>query len=156
MRDETQLPMKRILVALDWSPRAAGVLAMASSLARTEGAELYLFHAVGLPAGVPTDAFRSSPGELVEQWRAEAVRDLEQRGASLDPNLVIHVLVRVGSPWSAICEAARAHAVDLVVVGSHGYDAVDHLIGTTAAKVVNHARCSVLVVREAAPSKASD
>ena len=33
------------------------------------------------------------------------------------------------------------------VIGSHGYDTMDKLIGTTAAKVVNHAEVSVLVVR---------
>jgi universal stress protein F len=146
--------MKRILVALDRSPRTAGVLARAASIARATGAELYLFHAVGLPRELPVDAFRSSPNELVEEWRLDAIRDLEGRAASIDPGVVTHVLVRIGSPWSAICGAAREHDVDLVVLGSHGYDAFDHLIGTTAAKVVNHADRSVLVVREA-PSRAA-
>ncbi len=118
------------------------------------GAELFLMHAVGMPAGLPPDAFRSSPTELVEQWQREAVLDLERRAAALDPGLVVHVLVRIGNPWSAICAAAREHDVDLVVVGSHGYQGIDHLIGTTAAKVVNHADCSVLVVREPRLDKA--
>ena len=69
--------------------------------------------------------------------------------------IVVHVLVRIGNPWSAICAAAREHDVDLVVVGSHGYEGVDHLIGTTAAKVVNHCDRSVLVVRESRSSVAS-
>ena len=59
----------------------------------------------------------------------------------------MHVLVRTGSPWSAICAAAREHDADLIVLGAHGYDAVDHILGTTAAKVVNHADRSVLVVK---------
>jgi nucleotide-binding universal stress UspA family protein len=146
--------MKRILVAVDQSPRASGVLERASFTARSMGAELFLMHAVGMPAGLPPDAFRSSPTELVEQWQREAVLDLERRAAALDPGLVVHVLVRIGNPWSAICAAAREHDVDLVVVGSHGYQGIDHLIGTTAAKVVNHADCSVLVVREPRLDKA--
>jgi universal stress protein F len=36
-----------------------------------------------------------------------------------------------------------------VVIGSHGYGGLDRVLGTTAAKIVNHASCSVLVVREA-------
>jgi nucleotide-binding universal stress UspA family protein len=143
--------MKRILVALDQSPRTAAVLEHASNIARAWGAELVLFHAVGIPAGIPAEAFRSTPGELVERWRTEAVRDLGVRAARLDPSLKARSLVRVGSPWSAICEAAREQDVDLVVVGSHGYDAIDHVIGTTAAKVVNHCDRSVLVVRERKP-----
>lgn len=139
--------MERILVALDQSPRAPDVLARASAIARAAGAELYLFHAVGLPMGIPAAAFRASPNNLVEQWRSEAVRDLERQAASVDPTVVVHVLVRVGQPWASICAAAKEHDVDLVVVGSHGYDAIDRVLGTTAAKVVNHLDRSVLVVR---------
>ncbi|HVU00723.1 MAG TPA: universal stress protein [Polyangiaceae bacterium] len=35
-------------------------------------------------------------------------------------------------------------------MGSHGYGTLDRVLGTTAAKVVNHAARSVLVVRDAA------
>jgi nucleotide-binding universal stress UspA family protein len=146
--------MKRILVALDQSPRAPEVLARASAIARATGAELYLFHAVGIPAEIPRDAFRSSPNELVETWRAEAVRDLERRAAAVEPSVVVHVLVHVGQPWVSICAAARENDVDLIVVGSHGHSALDHVLGTTAGKVVNHADRSVLVVRAAAASTA--
>lgn len=139
--------MKRILVALDQSPRALDVLARASAIARATGAELYLFHAVGLPSGVPADAFRSSPNELVESWRQEAVRDLERQAAAADPLVVSHVLVHVGQPWASICAAARENDVDLIVVGSHGHQILDRVLGTTASKVVNHADRSVLVVR---------
>ncbi len=140
--------MKRILVALDQSPRAAAVLAHACVIARFTAAELVLLHCVALPTGLPADAFRSSPGELLEQWRGDALRDLQASMKRLDPSLKASTLVRVGSPWSAICEAAKERDVDLVVIGSHGYDAMDHLLGTTAAKVVNHCDRSVLVVRE--------
>jgi nucleotide-binding universal stress UspA family protein len=51
-----------------------------------------------------------------------------------------------------VCGAAKALDADLIVVGSHGYGTVDRLLGTTAAKIVNHAECSVLVVRPSKPS----
>lgn len=145
--------MKKILAALDASPRATLVLQRAASLAATANAELYLFRAVGLPPELPHDSFRVTPDEVVETLRATAFRQLEALTAELDPKLVVHVVVRIGSPWSAICESAKAHDVDLIVVGSHGYDALDHVLGTTAAKVVNHARCSVFVVRPERPGK---
>lgn len=53
----------------------------------------------------------------------------------------------IGSPWEAICQTAGSLGADLVVVGSHGYGGVDRVLGTTAAKVVNHCACSVLVVK---------
>ncbi|HEY2511395.1 MAG TPA: universal stress protein [Polyangiaceae bacterium] len=145
--------MKKILAALDASPRASLVLKRAAALAASSNAELYLFRAVGLPPELPHDSFRFAPDEVVETLRATAFRQLEALTAELDPKLVVHVVVRIGSPWSAICESAKAHDVDLIVVGSHGYDALDHVLGTTAAKVVNHARCSVFVVRPEGPAK---
>jgi nucleotide-binding universal stress UspA family protein len=44
---------------------------------------------------------------------------------------------------------ARAIGADLIVIGSHGYGGLDRVLGTTAARVVNHADRSVLVVRNA-------
>jgi len=35
------------------------------------------------------------------------------------------------------------------VIGSHGYGGLDRLLGTTAARVVNHADRNVLIVRNA-------
>jgi len=45
----------------------------------------------------------------------------------------------------AVAEEAVA---DLIVVGSHRPAMKDYLLGTNAARVVRHARCSVLVARE--------
>ena len=55
--------------------------------------------------------------------------------------------MHVGVPWDTICTVAKEDNVDLIVIGSHGYDILDRIVGTTAAKVVNHADRSVLVVR---------
>jgi nucleotide-binding universal stress UspA family protein len=139
--------MRKILVALDRSLRSELVLQRAAAVAQATRAELYLVRAVSLPTDVPDEAYSLSPTELVERWKKDAARDLEARAATLPTDLVVHVLTRTGSPWSAICEAAREHEVDLIVIGSHGYDTLDHVLGTTAAKVVNHADRSVLVVK---------
>ena len=55
--------------------------------------------------------------------------------------------VVVATPWEALCMCAQAHDADLIVIGSHGYGGLDRVLGTTAARVVNHALCSVFVVR---------
>jgi nucleotide-binding universal stress UspA family protein len=146
--------MKRILVALDRSPRATYVLQSAAAMATASNAELFLLRAVGLPPELPQDAYRTSPTDMVEIWRQAAAADLERMEGTIEPTLVTHVLVHVGTPWSAICDSARQHEVDLIVIGSHGYSALDHLLGTTAAKVVNHADRSVFIVRETPPRKA--
>jgi nucleotide-binding universal stress UspA family protein len=141
--------MKRILVCLDPSPRAAHVLERSLEVARASGAKMILFRVVGLAhdAHVPPEALAMSPAELAELWRRNAERDLEAVRGGLPPDVVESVVVKVGSPWRTICSEARDLAVDLIAIGSHGYSAVDHVLGTTAAKVVNHADRSVLVVR---------
>ena len=141
--------MKRILACLDASPRASIVLERATAIARATGAKLTLLRVVGLPRGtvLPVEALSMSPNEIVELWRRDAERDLEAARAGLPPDLVESAVAKVGSPWFTIVSSARELGADLIVVGSHGYEPVDHLLGTTAAKVVNHADRSVLVVR---------
>jgi nucleotide-binding universal stress UspA family protein len=56
--------------------------------------------------------------------------------------------VRQGSIYSEILSVAREQQVDLIVMASHRPEMKDYLIGTNAARVVRHAACSVLVVRD--------
>jgi nucleotide-binding universal stress UspA family protein len=141
--------MQRFLVCVDPSPRASHVLERTIALARASGAKLVLFRAVGMPhdAHFPPEALAMSPDEVVELQRRAAERDLEAIRGGIPPELVDSVVVRMGQPWSAICAAAKELNVDLIAIGSHGYTALDHVLGTTAAKVVNHADRSVFVVR---------
>jgi nucleotide-binding universal stress UspA family protein len=140
--------MKKILVCLDTSPRAPHVLAAAVDLARRTGAKLTLFRSVGLPPELAhDDVFGVSPNTLVEKLLGTAKADLTEHRASIPSEVFGGVEVRVGTPWNAICTEAAALEVDLIVIGSHGYGGLDRLLGTTAAKVVNHADRSVLVVR---------
>jgi nucleotide-binding universal stress UspA family protein len=139
--------MERILVGLDASSRAADVLATAVELARRTGGKLILFRAVGVPHEIPVEAYTMTPASLVELLERDAKGYLDRLAETLPPDLVLATAVGVGTPWQAICQAADQHAVELVVIGSHGYSGIDKLIGTTAGKVVNHARQSVLVVR---------
>jgi len=139
--------MKKILVGLDNSPRSNDVLASAVRLAKMTGARLHLFRGVGVPREVPAIAWSVAPGELELVLEREAQAALKQTARQVPEDLLAGASVALGSPWEAICEAAKREDVDLIVIGSHGFGAVDRLVGTTAAKVVNHADRSVLVVR---------
>jgi universal stress protein F len=139
--------MKRILVGLDGSPREPGVLAAALGLARTTGAELVLFRAVGLPTELPSEAYLLPPSEVTRLLEKQASDALIRVRAQVPNEITSRVRVAIGTPWEAICRVAKEEDVDLVVVGSHRYDMLDRVLGTTAAKVVNHADRSVLVVR---------
>jgi nucleotide-binding universal stress UspA family protein len=138
-----------ILVALDGSPRAHGVLQKAIAVARADGERLVLFRSVGVPAEVPQDLWRLTDGSLLEVLDERARTYLAECECGVPTQARGGTKVAIGSPWQSICETARNLRSDLIVIGSHGYSGIDRLLGTTAAKVVNHAPCSVLIVRDA-------
>ena len=139
--------MKRILVGLDGSPRQEAVLKMAREIAEKQNAQLILFRAVTLAVEYPAAILAISPDAVGELLRANAAEQLKAAAKGLAPTLLAGIRVELGAPWRAICDIAREENADLIVIGSHGYGAVDRLLGTTAAKVVNHADRAVLVVR---------
>jgi len=138
-----------ILVALDGSPRTALVLREAVDIATRHGARLHLCRAVNIPLGMPIEAWSLTGDELTASLVEHAERELQESFRGLAPAIQGGVHVRLGRPAQVICDVADAIPVDLIVIGSHGFDALDRLLGTTAARVVNHATCSVLVVRPA-------
>ncbi len=59
--------------------------------------------------------------------------------------------MREGSPTNELVELAREEDVDLIVIATHGYTGIKHmLLGSTAEKIVRSAPCPVLTVREKA------
>lgn len=139
--------MKLILVALDNSPRAPKVLEAALSLAKITGAKLHLLRAVGLPPEVPIIPLGITPDGFMQVLIDDAKVHIDAVAKNVPPELLAGAATHVGTPWSAICETAKEIQADLIVIGSHGYSGLDRVMGTTAAKVVNHAECSVLVAR---------
>jgi universal stress protein F len=134
-------------VAVDDSDHARLVLDAAIDLGRRTGARLRLLRAIGLPPDLPSNVLAMPKLELVESSLEAAKRDLEQMAQRIPPELYDGATAQVGVPWDAICSVAREHDADMIVIGSHGYRWLDRIIGTTAAKVVNHADRSVMVVR---------
>ena len=100
------------------------------------------------PAAAFLDAQGSLEGtqqEVREQFQKlvdDVVRGLKRRG------VVAEGVVRHGSPGKTIVDEAKDWDADLVVVGSHGLTGLESiLMGNVARYVVNHAPCSVEVVR---------
>jgi nucleotide-binding universal stress UspA family protein len=148
--------MYRILVGLDASPRAEGVLDAAAELATRTGGKLILFRAVGVPHEIPVQAYTMTPASLVELLDQDARRYLGKVSARCPPGLVVDLVVHIGVAWQGICAAADRLDADVIVIGSHGYSGIDRVIGTTAAKVVNHAKQTVLVVRSRKGRESAD
>jgi len=62
------------------------------------------------------------------------------------PRQVSH-LVRRGTAYHEILEAAKERKPTLIVMGAHHPMLSDYLLGSTAARVLHHADCSVYILR---------
>ena len=67
---------------------------------------------------------------------------------NIPPEFETHAHINQGSIYSAILETAKKVKADLIIIGSHRPTMGDFLLGPNAARVVRHAECSVLVVRD--------
>jgi universal stress protein F len=150
------MEVRRILVGLDGSHRERAVLEAAQDLAIRYDACLTLMRAVGLPPEIPPEAWLCPELSVKEFLEKKAREGLEKIAQTLTESVRARCQfeVVVAAPWQALCLGAQALEANLVVIGSHGYGGLDRVLGTTAARVVNHALCSVLVVRTAPDVKA--
>jgi len=140
--------IQTILVALDDTPIAPRVLAVATEIAERFDARLQLFRAVLVPPEFPAAAANAAPDDPLPAHLAEEAREALLRlaagnaRANHDPPII-----GSGDPWRAINEAADHLNVDLIVVGSHLYHFPDQLLGTVAGSLANRGTRNVLVVR---------
>ena len=95
--------------------------------------------------GVPAYIAAQVPPEVIEKSK-ESARELLE-GVANSAGLKARIEVRSGQAHTVILAAAEELAVDLIIVASHRPGLQDYFLGSTAARVVRHAECSVLVVR---------
>lgn len=140
--------MKKLLVALDGSARARGVLSAASSLASRMDARLVLVRATSIAGELPVEAYASDPEEVERVLAERALADLEEMAKDCTrPELVAAIRAEPGPAWRVIDDVARTEDADMIVIGAHGYGTLERVLGTVAAKVVDRADRPVFVVR---------
>jgi len=89
-----------------------------------------------------TDASRRQHDEIA-QTMAER---LQAGGLTAEPGR------RDGDAAAEILAAAKALSADLILIGTHGRTGLKRIVlGSVARNVLQHATCSVLVVRETSP-----
>lgn len=139
---------KHILVPVDIGhPNVSEkALAAAPQIAQTDDAVL---HVLGVVA--PLDSFTSTffPKRFQEQASNAAQRALHAFTETADlAQIQVQHIVAHGAIYDQILTIAKQVDADLIVVASHRPELGDYLLGPNAAKVVRHAQCSVMVVRD--------
>jgi nucleotide-binding universal stress UspA family protein len=80
--------------------------------------------------------------EVGQKLLEQSVQQLITAGFTAEP------LCQSGNPAEKIMKAASKQHADLIVMGAKGLSAIDRfLLGSVSTRVVQHANCSVLVVR---------
>jgi nucleotide-binding universal stress UspA family protein len=144
------LHIKSILVPLDFSPSSKKALDYAVEVARQFKAKLTLLHVVE-PVATPDFAASFPLAMESDELMATAKEQTERvvKAGRVPRGIIEKVLVRFGRSFHEIAEAARTRKVDLIIISTHGYTGLKHaLLGSTTERVVRHAPCPVLVVRQ--------
>ena len=137
---------KKIVVPTDFSSCSETAVRAAAGLRQASGAEVLLLH-VTEPAHA---GLRVPTSELHEAMQRETEVQLTQLATeSFADGVNVRVLVKQGHPAETICKTAAEEKADAIIIPIHGHSGLVHmLLGSVAEKVVRHAKCSVLVVRE--------
>lgn len=140
----------KILVAVDFSNESKKAVKYAVALARRFGSSIILVHVIELMPypldfGYGPIAVDLPGKEAIQKFRAR----LDALGKDYaEANLPVTVYVLTGVAHHEIVNLAKKLESNLIVMATHGYTGINHaLIGSTAEKVVRHAPCPVLVVR---------
>jgi universal stress protein A len=141
-------PVRRIVVATDFSPTADLALDTATELAATFKAQIAIVHVTAAAIVMPppfelvpvVTLFPQLPRRVQEglESRAERVRKVgvECETAELSGNAHVEIV-----------NYAKETRADIVVLGTHGRSGLEHaVLGSVAERVVHRAPCPVLVV----------
>lgn len=134
----------KILVAVDpsYDERQDKALATARRLAGDTLAEITALTVLEpMPSYLAVEVAHEARVEAADK-AATALRHKIGDGSE------ISVFVRHGRAAHEIIEHARENEVDCIIVASHRPGLSDYFIGSTAARVVRHAPCTVVVLRD--------
>ena len=134
---------KTILVPIDLDDPERGKSMI--KIARLMGDKDAHFMLINVVEDIPAYVASQVPREILNKNRDNAADELKAIAGAA--GIKADIVVRSGSAHNAILEVARDRGVNLIIVGSHKPGLQDYLLGSTAARIVRHAKCSVFVGR---------
>ena len=128
---------------------------VAVAVCKTFGSELHVLHVV--PPPLTPDVSVVVPAEVPLSVSEPELREASEEALGrllsehLEPYDKLVQVVEFGNPWPTICKYAEEHEIDLIVTTTHGRTGLSRvLIGSTAERIVQHAPCAVLTIRQSA------
>ena len=138
-----------ILLPIDLSESSSWEKALPTALYLCKNADAKLHLLTVLPDFGMTIVGQYFPKGYEEEMAAKALESLHKFVREHVPE-DIHVqhIIGEGSVYEIILKTADDINADIIVMGSHRPELKDYLLGPNAARVVRHANCSVMVVRD--------
>jgi nucleotide-binding universal stress UspA family protein len=143
------LPIRNILVPIDFSEHADRALETAVSLAKAFEARVHLLHCYQIHVGGLSPYGLVIPETLERDVRDAAARRLgELRDGVTSQGVAAESTVTPRFPSDAITDHAREINADLIVMGTRGLTGLKHvLLGSVAERILRTAPCPVLTVK---------
>lgn len=138
---------RRVMAGFDGSEASHRALASALRLAKEFAAQVVVLY---VQERVPR--YSDDPSEVTEEHEAieHHALELKKEAEALAGAAGVQARVRIvaGNAPRWLCDIARQEGADLLVIGHKGRSGLwGAVLGGTADRVVDHAPCSVLVVR---------
>jgi nucleotide-binding universal stress UspA family protein len=140
---------RNVLVPIDLSDKHSWRKALPTAVALCQTFQARLHAVAVVPEfGLPMVG-QYFPDGYEDKVRQQAAQQLKALIAEQVPDEVsTRRIIAEGKIYQEILKAAQTIKADLIVMGSHHPELKDYLLGPNAARVVRHADCSVMVVRE--------
>ena len=150
--------IRRILVPVDFSDCSRLALEHAFDLAQAFGATVDALHVIEPVRYVQPGVIVATAEERrvpIEQFAQEYYEtEMAQFLAEVPSDVKVQSRIEDGVPYDTIVHVAKDGGYDLIVLGTHGYTGLTHLVmGSVAERVVRMASCPVMTVR---PTKKGD
>jgi nucleotide-binding universal stress UspA family protein len=152
-RTEGESPFNSIVVPLDGSEVAEGVLPTVVEMAQSLDSEIVLFRACNVPRNIYGADDRRHPAiinQLIGGIKGEARHYLEKKAAELQERGAKRVsyALKEGLVADQIIALARQTPENIIVMGSHGWSGIRRLVmGSVTETVARHSGDPVLVLR---------
>lgn len=127
-------------VSFESDRNAVGAMEIAQALC-AEGGLITCLHVMEI---LPKYATELLPPNHLVQAKADITESLSKLAEDVEN---VKIMVEDGHSARTILNHANTDKNDLIVVASHQPGMQDYLLGSTAAKVVRHAKCAVHVLR---------
>jgi universal stress protein A len=142
--------LKKILVPLDFSNHSRKALNYAVKLAGQFGSEVTVVNVVApviYAEGMVLPAAMENLDRVSEEHARSELDKVAEDVRSHQVTCDTHVLL--GHPSDEIVNFAKKQETDLLLITTHGRTGLQHfLLGSTAERILRHAPCPVMVVRD--------